>query len=333
VSGESETDSRGLGTSVPSSIAKAHKEQPLACGHSYSVTPVTPLSILLTGDAARPDFREARTSLDEWGDVVEFADAESAAVALSEGRPSPDVIVVAQAFPGQFSHETIDRLRRLAPLARVLGLMGSWCEGETRTGSPWPATVRTYWHQWPTRGNRQLRRLAMGQSCFWALPLTASDEERLLVDVALPSFSPLYATASQKQCRAEGSMPAPPVPSSGTLVLVRSHSREMGEWLSAACRSRGFAAIWQRDPVFAHVEGAAAALFDATDLCHHECDELRRFADALRPAPVIALLSFPRIEDHRRAVSAGASVVLSKPLLLEDLLEAVGQLIAAKRAS
>ena len=52
---------------------------------------------------------------------------------------SPDVIVVAQAFPGQFSHQAIDRLRRLAPLARMVGLMGSWCEGEMRTGSPWPA--------------------------------------------------------------------------------------------------------------------------------------------------------------------------------------------------
>jgi len=35
---------------------------------------------------------------------------------------------------------------------------------------------------------------------------------------------------------------------------------------------------------------------------------------------VIALLSFPRIEDHDRALSAGASIVLSKPLLMADLL-------------
>jgi hypothetical protein len=327
VSGESRTESRGLGDSVRGSIAKDHKEQRLACSPSHSVTC---LSILLIGDASRPDFRGSRTSLGKWGSVVNFADAESAVGALSEGRVSPDVIVVAQAFPGQFSHETIDRLRRLAPLALLLGVMGSWCEGETRSGSPWPATVRTYWHHWPARGDRQLRRLAMGQSCSWALPLTASDEERLLADAASPSFSPLRAGASQKPCRGGGSTPPPPVPNSGTLIVIRSHSREMGEWLSAACRGRGFAAIWQRDPVFTHVEGAAAALFDATDLCDDECDALRRFAAALRPAPAIALSSFPRIEDHRRALSAGASVALSKPLLLEDLFDAVDQLIAAK---
>jgi CheY-like chemotaxis protein len=93
----------------------------------------------------------------------------------------------------------------------------------------------------------------------------------------------------------------------------------MADWLSAACRSRGFATLWQRDAVLAPLEGATAAVFDGTDLCNEECDALRQFVIASRPAPVIALLSFPRIEDHDRALSAGASVVLSKPLLMEDL--------------
>lgn len=39
----------------------------------------------------------------------------------------------------------------------------------------------------------------------------------------------------------------------------------------------------------------------------------------LRPAPVIALLDFPRIEDYDRAMAAGAVAVVSKPLHLDDL--------------
>ncbi len=292
--------------------------------------PSTSLSILVLGDTTRPEFRETRACLGRWGTVVECSDADSAAAALSEGSFSPDVIVAAQAFPGQFSHQTIDRLRRSAPLARVVGLMGSWCEGEMRSGSPWPATVRMYWHQWPAHGDRQLRLLAMGQPCSWALPLTATEEERLMADAALPWRLPTCATAWNKQCRGQISEPALLVPSSGTLVAIRSHSREMADWLSAVCRSRGLATIWQRDPVFARVEGAAAAIFDGTDLCNEECDALRRFVIALRPAPVIALSSFPRIEDHGRALSAGASVVLSKPLLVEYLLEHLVILSAAK---
>ncbi len=97
------------------------------------------LSILLLCPAERAEFADARAAIAASGGVRELTDLDSAAAALRAGEVGPDVIVVAQAFPGQFSHEAIDRLRRLAPLARVVGLMGSWCEGEMRTGSPWPA--------------------------------------------------------------------------------------------------------------------------------------------------------------------------------------------------
>ena len=91
-----------------------------------------------------------------WGTVEGFLGIEMAEAALCEGKVMPDLIVIAQTFPGQFSHQAVERLRRLAPLARVVGLMGSWCDGEMRTGSPWPAVVRTYWRQWTARCHRQL---------------------------------------------------------------------------------------------------------------------------------------------------------------------------------
>ncbi|MFZ1933599.1 MAG: response regulator [Thermoguttaceae bacterium] len=296
-------EKRGLGTSVPGETDAKCEEDAFADSLSPSATP---LSILAIGDTTRREFREARACLGKWGSVADFSDPDSAAAGLAQNRISPDLLVVAQAFPGQFSHETIDRLRRLAPLARLLGLMGSWCEGEMRSGSPWPATLRTYWHQWPACGNRQLRRLAMGQSCSWALPLTASDEERLLADAK-----------SSSAC--QGS------------IVIRSHSREMADCLSAACRRHGLVPIWQHDAAAVRVEGATAAIFECVDLCDDERDAMQRFADATRPAPLIALLSFPRIEDRDRAASTGASAVLSKPLVLEDLIETIDQFIVPER--
>ena len=100
------------------------------------------------GDCDRSEFTGARNVLGRMGRVTSFPEAESAAAALSRADVAHDVIVVAQAFPGQFSADAIDQLRRAAPLARVVGLLGSWCEGETRTGWPWPAAIRVYWHQW-----------------------------------------------------------------------------------------------------------------------------------------------------------------------------------------
>ena len=75
----------------------------------------------------------------------------------------------------------------------------------------------------------------------------------------------------------------------------------------------------ERDGVAGRIEGATAAIFDCDDLDDAEFAELRRLAAALRPAPVLALMSFPRIEDQCRAVAAGAAAVLSKPLVVDDL--------------
>src|SRR3972149_5489025 len=95
------------------------------------------ISSLLIGEIDRPEFHDARSTLQSLGRVSCFASVESAAQALSTGEIIADFIVVAQAFPRQFSHQAIDRLRRLAPLSRVLGLLGSWCGGEKGRGHPW----------------------------------------------------------------------------------------------------------------------------------------------------------------------------------------------------
>ena len=219
---------------------------------------MSPLSILLLGDADRTEFRDARPCLERWGTVHALTDVAAAAALLAEGELVPDVIVVAQAFPGQFSHPTIERLRRLAPLAPVVGLLGSWCEGEMRSGRPWPAAVRTYWHQWPARCNRQLRRLAHGECCAWTLPSTATEEERLLADAECSRHTPCADSVGvavklppQRGLTATG-LGADPraIPRDGPMALGR-------------CRSRGFATVWQQTATAARVEGATAAIFDA----------------------------------------------------------------------
>jgi DNA-binding NarL/FixJ family response regulator len=125
--------------------------------------------------------------------------------------------------------------------------------------------------------------------------VTATEEERLLADT----------TAAWP--RRQG------------LIVIHSRCAEIHDWLSAACRSRGFSTVWQRPPNLVHIEGAAAALFDGSDLSGEEADQLRRLTTVLRSAPVIALFNFPRVEDCNHAMAAGATVVLSKPLAVDDL--------------
>jgi DNA-binding NarL/FixJ family response regulator len=251
--------------------------------------------MLLVGDADRREFRQARDELTALGRVRGASDVETAAAMLEAEEAAVDVIVLAQARPGEFSHAEIERLRQSAPLARIVGLLGSWCEGEMRSGRPWPAVVRTYWHQWPARADRELRRLAAGRRSAWALPITATEEERLLADATEP------------------------LPMRSGLIAISSRSYAMADWLAAACRHCGYSTVWLRPPRPVRVRGAAAVLMDGSRCRGEQCDELRQLAAATAPAPLVALLDFPRIEDVDRARCAGAAAVLSKPFQVEDL--------------
>lgn len=254
-----------------------------------------PLAILIVGDIGRAEFRDARRELDRWGAVTAAGSIAEAAVLLDDSSYSPAVIVIAQAYPGEFPAETVERLRRRAPLARLVALLGPWCEGETRSGRPWPGGIRVYWHQWPARAACELARIAGGLFSSWSLPATASEEERYL------------ALSGKPNSICDG------------LVAVISPHPAMQAWIAAACRRQGFATAEVRPQSEAPVGGVAAAIFDGSEARGVELAELRRWVAAVAPAPLIALLDFPRVEDRDRALEAGAAAVLSKPLVLEDL--------------
>lgn len=260
------------------------------------------LTILIVGNTRRAEFRDALASLARVGRIADASDIDAAERLLADGHCIPDLIVVAQAYPGEFSAEALDRLRRLAPLARVLGLLGTWCEGEVRTGKPWPAAVRVYWHQWLPRAEQELTLLCEGLGSSWALPLTASEEERFL------------ALADQPLERRQGR------------IAIVTRQFDMHDWLAAACRRRGYSTLWLRPPYEPPGEVLAAAIFDTTECQGQELDQLQGVAMRLSPTPVVALLDFPRVEDRDRALMAGAAAVLSKPLLIEDLYWQLDQL-------
>ena len=262
-----------------------------------------PPTVLLVGSTQRREFREAGEAVDRLAEVTRAVDVEAALTVLGEGRLAPEVIVVAQAYPGEFSPEAVDRLRRLAPLARVVGLLGSWCEGEMRTGEPWPAAIRLYWHQWLAQCDRELGRLLDGRCSSWVLPATATDEERLLAQDFRPP------------------------PQRDGLIVIHARRFETHDWLSTACRRHGYSTAWLRPSEPIRVDGARAALFDATDGNPDETAQLTRLSLELDHIPILALLDFPRVENRDRTLAAGAAAVLSKPLLLDDLFWQLDQVL------
>ncbi len=224
-------------------------------------------------------------------------------------------IVLAQAYPGQFSVVAIDRLRSLTPLARLIAILGSWCEGEPRSGHPLPGAIRMYWHEAAIRLRRELPRWVdgtrpatrervprcpvpatfEGQGSAWQLPATASDEERLLASVRAPL--------------AQGR----------GLVALWTRRPEMEGLLSEACRRAGYSTAWLHPRQPARVQGAVAAVYDGDSLNAAGLAELGRLAAEVSPAPVLALLDAPRVQDVRLARTLGAAV-LAKPFRIDELL-------------
>jgi len=266
---------------------------------------VPELSVLVIGSTERTEFREARAALESMANVRAVPDVAAALMALAEADPVPELLVMVQAYPGQFSQEAVDQLRRAAPLARIVALLGTWCEGETRTGKPCPGVIRVPWHQWPARAWHELTRLGEGACSPWGLPATATEEERQL------------AIADE-----------PWEPRTG-LIAVCSPRADSRHWLSAALRRRGYQVLALRphDPLPA--EPLAALLLDGTECRGEEMEHLRRLRAARGTEPILMLLDFPRVEDRDRALAAGATAVLAKPLVLDDLFRQLVEVPAA----
>src|SRR5262245_18525616 len=60
----------------------------------------------------------------------------------STGWAIPAAIVLFQARPCSITEHVVERLHRLAPLAKLIVVAGPWCEGEQRSGRPAQGVAR-----------------------------------------------------------------------------------------------------------------------------------------------------------------------------------------------
>jgi hypothetical protein len=261
------------------------------------------MHVLLLGDFQHREFCDAVEWLDRHADLHKIETVDDALSQLSQCAIAPEIIVIAQSRPGQFTQSAIERLHKASPLSRLVALLGSWCEGETRTGQPWPGVIRVYWHQWLPRCADELQRLSAGRRAAWNLPRTVADSEQLL-----------YASAQSRPPRAG-------------LIAIHAGRFAAYDALSDACQTAGYSTVWLAPHQPHHVHGAAAIIYDGTSCDRAEAERLSSLAAMHKPAPIVALLAFPRLEDRDRALQAGAAAVVSKPFLLTDLWWQIEQLI------
>jgi hypothetical protein len=262
-----------------------------------------PPRVLLIGRTDEPCFAEALGWLREAAVVECFVTAEEAISSLRAGRRAASGregagpvrgVVFLMARPGEIERGRLETIHAIEPLARLVVLVGTWCEGEGRRGPVAPGVPRVYWHQWRVE-----------------LPAALGLDE-----VARNAFSPLRMLTDgerlERLLRARQS-----AASDGLSVLVCCWTRGGFDALSDALAAGGFRAVWQHParPV-ADANRADAWLWDGWDAraaCPQAPAESRQ----------VLLLDFPRLEDVQRARSSGIHEVLAKPFTLPQLWRAV----------
>lgn len=247
-----------------------------------------PHKIIAIGDVHHADFQAASRWLEEQG-AVHFQDGAQATAYL-DTKPAPQWILLFSAQRSAYSQRAIERFHRRAPLAKLVHVCGSWCEGETRTGKPLAGVTRVSWNQFVSRAEAAIRRQA--DYAGWLLPRTATP-----MDIALQQRIPRRPNDAVVQIVAD----------------LREDYRALSESVIACGlrATRGTGARIDAD--------ARAILWNARSL---DIPGQTLLSDLVRQAsglPLIALVDFPRQFEVLLAMDRGATAVLSKPLLLGDL--------------
>jgi hypothetical protein len=180
-------------------------------------------------------------------------------------------------------------------------VVGTWCEGELRTGRPWPGVKRLYWYEFPTWWRGQLALRAVGECPDWARPAELPFHVRHV-----------HMHDERKIARRMSGV-----------VVVRSSNPATLNLLSDVLDREGFASVHQRQggrP--ARVHGAVAGIWDGGQFDDVEAADLSAFSQQYTTAsvPVIALLDFPRRDRVELALQLGATAVFAKPWINADLI-------------
>jgi hypothetical protein len=259
-----------------------------AAGHAERRRALDAPTVLAVGAWDRTEFRLVRDGLDSarrWPTAATLADA------VTSGGPPPEVVLLALPRPGRLGQEDIDRVRAAWPLARVVIVAGSWCEGELRSGRPPTGAVRLYWHEFGDWWRAACAAWARSEAPPWSEPL---DDLRGGQTIAVTGAAAGNAAAG---------------------LTLAIHAADCGtfEATAASLAGCGWQCCWHHSGLAAN--DFAALLWNGGQLDERELGELAAFCAALSPrsTPVLVLLDYPRAEHIAAIRDAGAQGLLGKP--------------------
>ena len=246
-------------------------------------------SLLTVGPWDRGELAILRNSLDDDFPCATLPDCSAAIGWLETTAAMPAVILLGQLLPGMHDQADVEALRQSAPLAQIVIVAGTWCEGELRTGKPIAGVLRLYWYEllpwW---------RAWLDGQVAWTAGLDGQ-------------FTSWQQRSHHAQLRG----------------LVAIHSRTLATFdaIAGALRQSGLECCWIRDP--AEVPGQLThGLWDGGQLDPTETTHLQLFAARVEQAggSLIVLLDFPRKEHVALLREIGCQAYLGKPYRVDDLI-------------
>jgi hypothetical protein len=139
--------------------------------------------VLVAGDLFSPDMQCVERRVEELArdncDVRIFSNVSEALAKASAIAWHPDLVIVCQQWPDEYTTAEVRRLLGAFPLARRICCYGPWCASDGRTREVWPLSSRVPAMLAARRIDLELEVLA---GTRWPLPLTASRDEIFLFD-------------------------------------------------------------------------------------------------------------------------------------------------------
>ena len=266
---------------------------------------MNPLQILISGDYWHEDFRDLFSRLEIPVTMVPTQQIDS--VFDREFQ----LIVLAQSRRNQVSQSMVDYLRSKTPGVPIVVLLGSWCEGENRSGQPLLGVTQVLWHQWDSRFERFCAQVNGGVKSDWHQPLTASVSDRVR------GFTPDSAIAEKLQ---------------GKKVLVSSEDSTTFETIS------GMLGIYQCKGFWAEARGSVvsdvdAICVDGNGASEEFIDRIISLKSRFENVPVSVMLNFPRQQDLDALITVGVREVVSKPYTHNEFLHSLIRSMASSSES
>ena len=219
-------------------------------------------------------------------------------------------ILVAQSRRGSVSQTFINHVRNLYPHAPIVVLLGSWCEGETRSGNPLQGVVRMYWHEWNGSYSSLSTRLAMH-----GVHLPNSLANRRPYDI-LKTEDQSFVSSSPV------TLAEPCVIGVSALTLCQY------ETLEEPLRALGANSVWIEQATWRATEPQeiSAICLDSDGVGELLYGRVELAREIIPTAPLILTLNFPRkdeLNDLRAELNIKA--IVSKPFDLHTLWQALNK--------